>query len=143
MIRLKSILTEQQSEQIAIGGLILNNVNIETLSPAEIDFDGPGSSIKITFNKDNIPSDSQLTQLNNFPWNCAIVLTLQGNIIDGHTVDGTIKCSVGSTGANFGDRNIKKSIISIENVIKTIVDRFPKPADTDNFSQNILTALGL
>tara|TARA_R100001509_G_C4805259_1_gene194506 strand:- start:43 stop:408 length:366 start_codon:yes stop_codon:yes gene_type:complete len=119
MIRLKDLLTEQQENRIAIGGLIINNANIEKGE----------DSVKITFSNNDIPKDSQLVNyLPKMIWNCTITLTRNGDMIDG-----TIKCE--------GEGKYKGK--DVESAIMTIVDTFPKPADTNNFTQNILTSLGL
>ena len=117
MIRLKSLLTEQPIKRIAIGGLIINNAIIEKV----------GDSIQIIFGRGNIPADSQLvSSLPKMIWDCTMSLSKNGNMV----YLNSIRCT--------GEGKYEGK--DVESAIMTIVDDFPKPADTNNFSQNILTA---
>ena len=109
----KRILNEE-TEKVGVGGLMINDVNMEKV----------GDSVKITFNRDNIPEDSQLREYGiNFIWDCTMTLTKNGDMIDGE-----VEC----------DGEGKHQGKDIESSIMSIVGDFPKPADTNNFSQKIL-----
>jgi hypothetical protein len=109
----KRMLNEYE-DWLGVGGLRINDANMEKV----------GDSVKITFSMDNIPRDSQLREYGrNFNWNCTITLTKNGDMVDG-------KVECGGEGKHQG-KDVESSIMSI-------VDDFPKPADTNNFSPEIL-----
>ena len=108
----KRILNEE-TEKVGVGGLMINGANIEKV----------GDSVKITFNNNNIPKDVRFDYGIRFIWDCTITLMRKGDMIDG-----IIQCT--------GEGKYQGK--DVERAIMTIVDDFPKPVDTNNFSQKII-----
>ena len=108
---------EDKDWNYAIGGLTLKDPSVTKV----------GESVIIKFNKDSIDAEMRSNYGLKYIWDCIITLTKNGDQIDGE-----LKCT-NSEG--------KEGDAGTESKLSNLVDEFPKPADTNNFSQNILTAL--